>query len=61
MTGVDGPDAGPQRSMLTTQLRQQNSETLLARFYERYGDHAVSVARRVIYLVTGRMPGPLPV
>ncbi|MGH3929208.1 MAG: phosphate signaling complex protein PhoU [Pseudonocardiaceae bacterium] len=35
--------------------------TLLARFYERYADHAVSVARRVIYLVTGQMPGPLPV
>ncbi|MGH3775635.1 MAG: phosphate signaling complex protein PhoU [Pseudonocardiaceae bacterium] len=35
--------------------------TLLARFYERYADHAVSVARRVIYLVTGRMPGPQPV
>jgi phosphate transport system protein len=35
--------------------------TLLARFYERYADHAVSVARRVVYVVTGRMPGPLPV
>ncbi|MGH3935692.1 MAG: phosphate signaling complex protein PhoU [Pseudonocardiaceae bacterium] len=34
---------------------------LLARFYERYADHAVSVARRVIYMMTGRMPGPLPV
>ena len=27
--------------------------TLLARFYERFGDHAVSVARRITYLVTG--------
>lgn len=27
--------------------------TLLARFYERFGDHAVSVARRISYLVTG--------
>jgi phosphate transport system protein len=36
--------------------------TLLARFYERYADHAVTVARRVVYVVTGRMPGPpLPV
>jgi phosphate transport system protein len=35
--------------------------TLLARFYERYADHAVSVARRVVYVVTGRMPGPLAV
>jgi phosphate transport system protein len=35
--------------------------TLLARFYERYADHAVTVARRVVYVVTGRMPGALPV
>ena len=27
--------------------------TLLARYYERYADHAVSIARRVVYLVTG--------
>ncbi len=27
---------------------------LIGRYYERYGDHAVSVARRVVYLVTGR-------
>ena len=27
--------------------------TLLARYYERFADHAVSVARRVVYLVTG--------
>src|SRR5947199_332240 len=27
--------------------------TLLNRYYERYADHAVSVARRVIYLVIG--------
>ncbi len=30
--------------------------TLLGRFYERFADHAVSVARRVIYIVTGAMP-----
>ena len=35
--------------------------TLLARFYERYADHAVTVARRVVYVVTGRMPGSLAV
>ena len=35
--------------------------TLLARFYERYADHAVTVARRVVYVVTGRMPGPIVV
>ena len=27
--------------------------TLLNRYFERYADHAVSVARRVIYLVIG--------
>jgi phosphate transport system protein len=31
--------------------------TLLSRFYERYADHAVSVAKRVVFVVTGRMPG----
>jgi phosphate transport system protein len=31
--------------------------TLLGRFYERFADHAVSVAKRVVYVVTGRMPG----
>ena len=31
--------------------------TLVARFYERLGDHAVNVARRVIYLA-GSEPGP---
>lgn len=30
--------------------------TLLGRFYERFADHAVSVARRVIFIVTGKMP-----
>lgn len=35
--------------------------TLLARFYERYGDHAVAVARRTIYVVTGQMPNAVEV
>jgi phosphate transport system protein len=30
--------------------------TLLSRFYERFADHAVEVARRVIFQVTGRLP-----
>ncbi|MEU5850409.1 phosphate signaling complex protein PhoU [Saccharopolyspora shandongensis] len=30
--------------------------TLLGRFYERFADHAVSVARRVVFVVTGKMP-----
>lgn len=33
--------------------------TLLGRYYERFGDHAVSVARRIIYLVTGDYDGSL--
>ena len=30
--------------------------TLTGRYYERFADHAVSVARRVVYLVTGERP-----
>jgi phosphate transport system protein len=30
--------------------------TLLGRYYERYADHAVSVARRVVFLATGEFP-----
>ena len=32
--------------------------TLIGRYYERFADHAVSVARGVIYLVTGELPDP---
>lgn len=31
--------------------------TLLGRFFERFADHAVSVARRMVFVVTGKMPG----
>lgn len=31
--------------------------TLLGRFYERFADHAVAVARRTVYLVTGENVG----
>ncbi|MFE0458032.1 phosphate signaling complex protein PhoU [Kitasatospora sp. NPDC058965] len=40
--------------------------TLIGRYYERFADHAVSVAKRVVYLVTGEHAGdyvpeePLP-
>jgi phosphate transport system protein len=27
--------------------------TLVGRYYERFADHAVSIAKRVVYLVTG--------
>jgi phosphate transport system protein len=33
--------------------------TLLGRYYERYADHAVAVARRTIFIVTGERPEPL--
>ncbi|NBU32407.1 MAG: phosphate transport system regulatory protein PhoU [Actinobacteria bacterium] len=31
--------------------------TLLSRFYERFGDHAVTVARRLVHIVTGEPYG----
>ena len=34
--------------------------TLLARYYERYADHAVAVAREIVYAVTGQAPEALP-
>jgi phosphate uptake regulator len=30
--------------------------TLVARFYERLGDHAVNIARRVVYLAGSQDP-----
>jgi phosphate transport system protein len=35
--------------------------TLCGRYYERFADHAVSVARRVVFLVTGERPGAVSV
>jgi phosphate transport system protein len=32
--------------------------TLCGRYYERYADHAVSVAKRLVFLVTGEHPTP---
>ncbi len=32
---------------------------LLGRYYERIADHAVSIARRVVFLVTGEQPAYL--
>ena len=47
--------------MFTSLLSQENpytiesaiDVTLLSRYYERFADHAVSVARRLVFLVTG--------
>jgi phosphate transport system protein len=33
--------------------------TLVSRYYERFADHAVSVSRRVVFLVTGQQPQDL--
>lgn len=33
---------------------------LLARYYERFADHTVSIANRVVYLATGEKPGGGP-
>ncbi len=44
--------------------RQQTIDAvLIARFYERIGDHAVGVARRIVYMVSGFDPSkdPTPV
>jgi phosphate transport system protein len=35
--------------------------TLLARYYERFADHAVVVARETVYAVTGQEPDALPI
>jgi phosphate transport system protein len=34
--------------------------TLLSRYYERFADHAVEVARRVIFQATGELPSDDP-
>ncbi|MFE2580105.1 phosphate signaling complex protein PhoU [Streptomyces sp. NPDC059378] len=34
---------------------------LVGRYYERFADHAVSIARHVVYLATGEHPADLPV
>lgn len=52
------------RSMFRTLLSESWAEgvepavdmALLGRYYERIGDHAVSMARRIVFLVTGQHP-----
>jgi phosphate transport system protein len=46
----DGWDAGVEAAI---------DIALLGRYYERIADHAVSMARRVVYLVTGELPNTL--
>jgi phosphate transport system protein len=33
--------------------------TLIGRFYERYADHAVALAHRVVYVITGQISDPI--
>ena len=40
-------------------VEQAVDVTQIGRYYERFADHAVSVAHRVIYLVTGSYPEPV--
>ena len=35
--------------------------TLLARYYERFADHAVTVANETVYAVTGKEPDAIPI
>ncbi len=37
-------------------VEQAIDVALLGRYYERFADHAVAVARRVIYIITGKTP-----
>jgi phosphate transport system protein len=41
-------------------VQQTIDVVLLSRFFERFGDHAVSAARRVIYIVSGFDPAQVP-
>ena len=54
---LDELHAGTFTAMLSGPWNRSAQETvdvtLLGRYYERFGDHGVSVARRMVYLVTG--------
>ena len=41
----------------TGSAQQTLDVALLARYYERFGDHAVGISRRIVYLVTGDHSG----
>jgi len=54
---LDDLHAAAYRSLLADDYDGDAQKTLdialLARYYERFGDHAVGVSRRIVYLVTG--------
>jgi len=58
---LDDLHAEAYRTLLSNDYTGSTQETLdialLARYYERFGDHAVSVSRRIVYLVTGDLTG----
>jgi phosphate transport system protein len=39
-------------------VEQAVDAVLIGRYYERFADHAVAIARQICYLVTGRIPEP---
>jgi phosphate transport system protein len=45
----------------TIDLQVSVQLAMVARFYERLGDHAVNLSERVLYITTGRMPEHAPV
>ncbi|ACQ79030.1 phosphate uptake regulator, PhoU [Beutenbergia cavernae DSM 12333] len=47
----------PRENARPLDAQQVVDVTLLGRYYERFGDHGVSVARRIAYLVTGEAYG----
>ena len=42
-----------------TASRRRSTSRWCRRYYERFADHAVAVARRVVFLVTGQQPQDL--
>ncbi len=60
---LDELHAGTFTAMLSGPWERTTQETvdvtLLGRYYERFGDHGVSVARRMVYLVTGDLADAL--
>jgi phosphate transport system protein len=58
---LDSLHAAAYRALLADGYTGTAQETLdvslMARFFERFGDHAVAISRRIVYLVTGDSTG----
>ncbi len=58
---LDRLHAEAYQSLLDPEYKGSTQETLdialMSRFYERFGDHAVGISRRIVYLVTGDHTG----